>query len=86
LFTRAAERAGLTSRLLRRPLQKISNLVLPAVLLLKDGNACVLLAKNAENYTVVLPETESGEKIVSVAELQASYSGSAFFCAITASL
>ncbi|CAD6874731.1 type I secretion system permease/ATPase [Methylomonas fluvii] len=79
LFVRAAERAGLSSRLLRRPLQKISNLVLPAVLLLKDGNACVLLAKSAENYTVVLPETESSEKTVSFAELQASYSGSAFF-------
>ncbi len=79
LFVRAAERAGLTSRLLRRPLEKVSNLVLPAVLLLEDGNACVLIAKSDESYTVILPETDSGEKTVSPQELQAIYSGTAFF-------
>ncbi len=79
LFVRAAERAGFSSKLLRRPLQNISSLVLPAVLLLKDGNACVLIGKDAENFTIILPETESGEKVVSLTELQAIYSGSAFF-------
>ena len=34
LFSRAAERAGLSSKVIKRPLRKISPLVLPAVLLL----------------------------------------------------
>ena len=36
LFPRAALRAGLSAALVKRPLGKISNLVLPAVLLLKN--------------------------------------------------
>ena len=42
LFIRAAARAGLTAKVVKRPLAKISSLVLPAVLLLNDGQACVL--------------------------------------------
>ncbi len=37
LFSRAAERAGLKSKLMHRPLDKISPLTLPVILLLKDG-------------------------------------------------
>ena len=43
LFERAAERAGLTSKVVKRPLRRISNLVLPAVLLLENSNACIVL-------------------------------------------
>ncbi|WP_445372654.1 type I secretion system permease/ATPase [Methylomonas sp. HW2-6] len=79
LFQRAAERAGLRSSLLRRPLARISNLVLPVVLLLKDGNTCVLVGREGDRCSVVVPETESGEKIVDAGELEALYSGMAFF-------
>ncbi|MGH8119031.1 MAG: hypothetical protein ACRESK_00280, partial [Gammaproteobacteria bacterium] len=43
LFPRAAQRAGLAAALVKRPLHKISNLVLPAVLLLKNDQTCILL-------------------------------------------
>ncbi len=43
LFSRAAERAGLSSKVVKRPLSKISNLVLPVVLILEGSNACILL-------------------------------------------
>ena len=79
LFIRAAERAGLSTGLVNRPLDKISNLVLPAVLLLKDNKACVLVTKNNDQYTIILPETESGEKIVDIKVLEQEYIGSAFF-------
>lgn len=79
LFPRAAERAGLRASLLRRPLERISRLVLPVVLLLKDGSTCVLVGVDADCYTVIVPETESGEKTVAAAELNALYSGLAFF-------
>ncbi|NOR69413.1 MAG: type I secretion system permease/ATPase [Methylomarinum sp.] len=79
LFVRAAKRAGFSTRLIKRPLDKISSLVLPAVLLLKDNKTCVLIAKNNEQYTIVLPETDSGEKTVSLEDLEQEYIGSAFF-------
>ena len=42
LFIRAAERAGLSARLIKRPLGSISALVLPAILLLANKQACIL--------------------------------------------
>ena len=46
LFGRAAERAGLNSKLVHRALDKISPLTLPAVLLMKDQRACILRSVN----------------------------------------
>ncbi len=43
LFIRAADRIGLAASLQKRPLDKLGKLTLPVVLLLKDGDACVLL-------------------------------------------
>jgi ATP-binding cassette subfamily C protein LapB len=40
LFVRAAERAALTAKVVRRPLERISPLVLPAVLLQQNAQAC----------------------------------------------
>ena len=79
LFVRAAQRAGFSTGLVRRPLAEISNLVLPAVLLLKDNKTCVLIAKSDDTCTLILPETDSGEKTVSLALLEEIYSGAAFF-------
>ena len=45
LFSRAADRADLASRIVKRFLHKIANLQLPAVLLLNDREACVLVEK-----------------------------------------
>lgn len=79
LFGRAAERAGLSARLLRRPVEHISPLVLPAVLLLNDGNCCVLVAKQDRCLTLLLPETGGGEKSLDIDEFAPLYSGTAFF-------
>ncbi|MEW4983521.1 MAG: type I secretion system permease/ATPase [Cycloclasticus sp.] len=79
LFVRAAQRAGFSTGLVRRPLAEISNLVLPAVLLLEDGKTCVLISKKDETCTIILPETDSGEKAVHLNVLDEIYSGSAFF-------
>jgi len=79
LFIRAAERAGFSTGLVTRPLEKISNLVLPAVLLLKNNKTCILVSKNENQYTIILPETDNGEKTVSLEELNEEYIGSAFF-------
>lgn len=81
LFPRAAERAGLAARLLKRPLARMTGLELPAVLLLADGRACLLAALDHEGgeATVLLPETGLGESRLTLAELEGLYSGHALF-------
>ncbi len=81
LFPRAAARAGLASRLLKRPLTRMTGLELPAVLLLDDGRACLLAAVDHQNKeaTVLLPEAGLGETRLSLEELEQLYSGYAFF-------
>lgn len=80
LFPRAAARAGLTSRVVKRPLKQISPLTLPAVLLLVDGNACVLTAKdNENNWTVIQPESGTGEVSVTPEALEREYAGYVIF-------
>ncbi|NOQ16389.1 MAG: type I secretion system permease/ATPase [Methyloprofundus sp.] len=79
LFIRAAKRAGFSSSLIKRPIQEISNLVLPAVLLLHDNKTCILISKNKEQCTILLTETGTGEKVISLEELEQEYTGLVFF-------
>ncbi|XPV77421.1 MAG: type I secretion system permease/ATPase [Desulfovibrio sp.] len=85
--SRAAERAGMKTRVMHRPdLMKISRLVLPCIALLKNNNACVLLSIDGDNAEVLLPEKGSDKQIVSVAELSEDYSGYALFCTLPGKL
>lgn len=81
LFIRAGQRAGLSSRILTRPLNKISSMVLPVVLLLNEGNACLLTKIDEETMQceVIFPEAGSGSAQVTLAKLAESYSGYAIF-------
>lgn len=80
LFPRAAERAGLSARLLRRPLGTIDNVVLPCVLLLRDRRAVLLVRRDGHGEAeIVLPETGGGSTVLSEAELAERYTGYAFF-------
>jgi ATP-binding cassette subfamily C protein LapB len=81
LFSRAAARADLASRILKRPLHKIANLQLPAVLLLNEREACVLVEKldGGKNLKILMPETGMGEKVISLGDLEKFYSGYAIF-------
>ena len=79
LFVRAAARAGLTARLITRPLADISSLVLPVVLLLEGRQACVLLSRGDDRCAQVqLPES-GGIRDLDMAELERRYSGTAVF-------
>ncbi len=79
LFIRAAERAGLAAEINKIPLEDISHLVLPAVLLLNDGTACLLLEKHAEKSTILTHKTGRGSITLSNQELESNYSGHAIF-------
>ena len=60
LFVRAAARAGLVARVVKRSLRALTNVVLPAVLILKGDQACVLLEIGPGGASVMLPETGGG--------------------------
>ena len=76
LFIRAAQRANLSARLIKRRLPKLKALVLPAVLLLKDGQACILLNYlDKKNVQIILPSTGEGVLELSIKDLKANYSG-----------
>ncbi len=82
LFIRAADRAQLSARLLKRSLTQFNELVLPAVLLLKDGQACILLKythKRKNTLRIILPESGAGEIDISLSDLKTNYSGYALF-------
>ena len=78
LAVRAAARAGLAARLVRRPLERISDLTLPCILLLEGREACVLVARAGGRAIVALPET-GGRSELALADLAARYSGHALF-------
>lgn len=76
LFPRAAARAGLSARVMRRELDAIDSLLLPAVLLLGRNEAVTLVARNANrNLEIVLPDTGKGTIEISEEELGERYSG-----------
>lgn len=80
LLARAAARAGLQGRLLRRDLKSISALNLPVLLLLKDGRCAVLRQWGPKDQAQILPcETDGGAQWVSREQLASQYSGQAFF-------
>ena len=81
LFGRAAARAGLSSKIVRRALADIDGALLPVILLLKGDEACVLLGWSADgaNARLLFPETGQGEVTLGRDELLARYLGIALF-------
>lgn len=63
LFTRAANRAGLVATFKKRPIEKLSELTLPCILLLKNKEACILtrIDKRQGKAWIIHPEEEAGE-------------------------
>ena len=74
LFERAAERAGLTAKVCERKLEKISPLVLPIVVLFKDGGACILKTLTAGGRCQIVEPDTGGVLDTSLAELQKQHS------------
>lgn len=80
LAERAAARAGLVTRLLKRRLAAIDPLALPAILMLRDGGACVLTGVEPDGrLRIALPETGRGTVIAPAAEIARRYAGWALF-------
>lgn len=81
LFHRAASRAGLATKVVKINLAEMHEALLPAVLVLNDNRACVLLKVDADSQvaSVLYPETGQGAVHISVDQLEAQYTQRAIF-------
>lgn len=81
LFARAASRAGLSARVVRRPLDRIDAALLPVVLLTEGDEACILLGwdESGEQARLLFPETGQGSVSLGRDELARRYRGIAIF-------
>lgn len=75
LIERALSRVGLSSKLAERPLTQLSSLLLPCVLLLQGGGACILLTLEGDQAEVILPELGDAKTRLPLAELSQRHSG-----------
>ena len=80
LFSRVAKRAGFATRLIKRDLDQLSELLLPCILILRNRNACVLESIDRENKRarVIIPEVGDGEEWIDLDRLEQEYIGFAF--------
>ncbi len=81
LFPRAAHRAGFVVDYFSSPLDAIPALLLPCVLLMRDGRAAVLLSvdKSKTQATLFFPIGSVGQQSVSLAVLADECSGNGFY-------
>jgi len=76
LFLRAADRAGLSANKVRRQIDKMDSSCLPAVLLLADKRAVVMLSlPKGGMVEIATPDNLDGSQKVHVTELEGGYTG-----------
>jgi len=75
LFSRAAKRAGFSAKLIQKDLDELSEYVLPVILILKDGDACVLEAFDEEKKKakIIIPEVDDGASWVDIEQLKSRH-------------
>ncbi|WP_151704458.1 type I secretion system permease/ATPase [Nitrincola alkalilacustris] len=80
-FHRAAKRAGLISSVAEQPLTRLNATLLPAVLLLKDNSACVLISldRSHKSAQVIYPELSDAIVDVPLDDLLPIYTGHAIY-------
>jgi ATP-binding cassette, subfamily C, bacterial LapB len=80
LFTRAAQRAGLEVEPVKRPLSEIPSLVLPVVLVMRDGSTRIMVRNDADpgNAAVIDPTVRPHEAPRPLGADAAAYMGYAF--------
>ncbi len=73
---RVMREAGYNAGLVQRQLSELHHLLLPAVLLLAGGDACIVVARRgAGQYDVVMPGREHHACVAAESELAAEYTG-----------
>ena len=81
IFRRAAARAGLASRVSKRSVALVRDELLPAILLLKDNDCCVMLGWNDDRTKVRVLFSEAGQGVteVEVERIDALHTGYVIF-------
>ncbi len=80
LAERAASRVGLATKVQRLALAQLDALTLPAILILRGEQACVLLGREGQDqWRLLMPETGQGAVTLSTEQLQSRYSGVVLF-------
>jgi len=81
LFSRAAARAGLSSKVVKVGLGSISSKLVPAILILRANEACVLLGweERGKSARVLFPESGQGAVAIPYKVLSRRYTGVAIF-------
>lgn len=73
---RAMRDAGFSAGLVQRRVAELNHLLLPAVLLLKEGDACIVAARRSDgHYDIVMPGREHHACVATEAELESEYTG-----------
>ncbi len=86
-IVRSAERIGIKAKTVyREKLQSITKLVMPCILLLRGGNACVLVDFNGNSARVLVPGHGMDETEIPLSTLNEEYTGYAIFCHRTSKL
>ena len=80
-IVRAAEQIGILAKTVHRPkVQSITKLVLPCILLLRGGNACVLESMDGDTARVYMPGYGMDATEMNMAQLEEEYTGYAILC------
>ncbi|MEM9357643.1 MAG: type I secretion system permease/ATPase [Pseudomonadota bacterium] len=75
LLPDAAERAGLSAKIVRRRLKQLSSLLLPAIVLLKNGTCVVLQKRHRWKSEVFIPDSGGGYEKIRNRDLEREYAG-----------
>ncbi|WP_292036695.1 MULTISPECIES: type I secretion system permease/ATPase [unclassified Brevundimonas] len=72
---KAMRRAGMSARVLPMTVRAAPAGLLPALLLLKNGQTCVLASRDQATAVVLSPETGGGRETMALADLEAAHDG-----------
>ncbi|MER2493139.1 type I secretion system permease/ATPase [Catenovulum sediminis] len=78
LLPRAASRAGLDAKLVKKSLENISKLLLPCILLLTENRNCTLISIDGDTAKIAWPELTDGYDEIPLQELAEIYTGFCF--------
>ncbi|WP_106639815.1 type I secretion system permease/ATPase [Allosphingosinicella vermicomposti] len=79
MVPRALRRIDITARIVDYSLEHVDNVLLPALLVLRDGRTALLMAIEGGEADILLPDAGGGAQRLSQSELAAIYSGTAIF-------
>jgi ATP-binding cassette, subfamily C, bacterial LapB len=72
---KALRRAGVSARVVRLPLREAPVALLPAVLVLSDGRACVMADRDEQSAVVLWPESGGGQERIDLPDLERLHDG-----------